>query len=206
MTRIHNQIYCWPNLLTLLRISLIPLLVVAFYLPVPWAHSAAAAIFAIAAVTDWFDGYLARYLKQTTMLGAFLDPVADKLIVSIALVLIVAEPMFQAISTKHVVFTIPIPVLTIPAAVIVAREIIVSALRELMAELGKRASVAVSNLGKVKTFIQMCSLLILLYCNESTPFLVIVLGYILLYAAACLTIWSMLIYMQAAWVQLSHSD
>jgi len=88
--KLHEQIFNWPNILTLIRISVIPLMVVFFYLPFPWAHFSAACIFAFASFTDWLDGYLARYLKQSTKLGAFLDPVADKLMVSIALVLIVA--------------------------------------------------------------------------------------------------------------------
>src|SRR3990167_2760177 len=132
MTRPHDQMFNWPNLLTLARISVIPLLVIFFYLPVWWAHLAAAIIFAIASITDWLDGYLARYLKQSTKLGAFLDPVADKLMVSVALVLIVAEPTFQFVSVTSAIVSIPTAVLTIPAAIIVAREIIVSALREWM--------------------------------------------------------------------------
>jgi len=202
MTRLYEQMCNWPNVLTLVRISVIPLLVMFYYLPVPWAHLSAAIIFTIASITDWLDGYLARYLKQSTKLGAFLDPVADKLMVSIALVLIVAEPTFQFVSLDSSVASIPTFVITIPAAIIVAREIIVSALREWMAEVGKRASVAVSSLGKVKTTVQMFTLILLLYCNNTThPFLVIT-GYILLYVSAVLTIWSMLIYLKAAWAQL----
>lgn len=111
---------------------------------------AATIIFTLASITDWLDGYLARYLKQSTKLGAFLDPVADKLMVSVALVLIVAEPTFQFVSVTSEVVSIPTCVITIPAAIIVAREIIVSALREWMAEIGKRTSVAVSVLVKSK--------------------------------------------------------
>src|SRR3989338_11083747 len=129
MARPYNQVLNWPNVLTLARISVIPLLVVFFYLPVWWAHPAAAVLFAIASITDWLDGYLARYLKQSTKLGAFLDPVADKLMVSIALVLIVAEPTFQFIVVGATVIAIPAATITLPAAVIVSREIIVSALR-----------------------------------------------------------------------------
>jgi len=95
MMQQYEQIFNWPNVLTLLRIMAIPLLVVFYYLPTSWAHLAAAIIFAIASLTDWLDGYLARYLKQATKLGEFLDPVADKLMVSIALVLIVAETTFS---------------------------------------------------------------------------------------------------------------
>ena len=206
MMRPYNQMFSWPNVLTLLRISLIPLLVLFFYLPVSWAHLAAAVLFAIASITDWLDGYLARYLKQSTKLGAFLDPVADKLMVSIALVLIVAEPTFQFVSVTSSIVSIPTAVITIPAAVIVARELIVSALREWMAEIGKRSSVAVSSLGKVKTAVQMFALVILLYCDNSTNAFLVFTGYVLLYAAAVLTIWSMLIYLQAAWAQLTSAE
>src|SRR5437016_3797022 len=127
-----------PNILTLIRIAVIPFLVLVFYLPVSWGHIAAAMIFTLAAITDWLDGYLARSLKQATKLGAFLDPVADKLMVSIALVLIVGEPQFQFITLPSGGYSIPIAAITIPAAIIVSREIIVSALREWMAEIGKR--------------------------------------------------------------------
>lgn len=194
--------FTWPNALTLMRISVIPLLVIFFYLPVGWSHLAAAVTFAIASMTDWLDGYLARYLKQSTKLGAFLDPVADKLMVCIALVLIVAEPTFQFVSVTSAVVSIPTAVITIPAAVIVAREIIVSALREWMAEIGKRKTVAVSSLGKVKTTIQMLALSILLYCDNSSNATLVFTGYVLLYVAAVLTIWSMFIYLKAAWSQL----
>ncbi|MBX3708904.1 MAG: CDP-diacylglycerol--glycerol-3-phosphate 3-phosphatidyltransferase [Gammaproteobacteria bacterium] len=202
MTRPYNQIFNWPNVLTLVRISVIPLLVIFFYLPVWWGHLAAAIIFAIASITDWLDGYLARYLKQSTKLGAFLDPVADKLMVSIALVLIVAEPAFQFVSITSTIISIPTFIITIPAAIIVAREIIVSALREWMAEIGKRASVAVSNLGKIKTAVQMLALIVLLYCDSATNVTLVLTSYVLLYISAVLTIWSMLIYLKAAWAQL----
>jgi CDP-diacylglycerol---glycerol-3-phosphate 3-phosphatidyltransferase len=192
----------WPNTLTLTRIFIIPLFVIVFYLPVSWSHLVAAIIFAIASITDWLDGYLARYLKQSTKLGAFLDPVADKLIVSIALVLIVAEPMLQYTDMTATVVSLPRAFITIPAAIIVARELVVSALREWMAEIGKRASVAVSSLGKVKTVIQMLSLVILLYCHPTTHHSIVLIGYLLLYIAAILTIWSMFIYLKAAWSEL----
>src|SRR5438045_3923424 len=119
-----------PNILTLGRILVIPFFVLVFYLPDSWGHLAAAIIFAAACITDWLDGYLARYLKQSTKLGAFLDPVADKIIVCIALIMIVSEPQFQFISINRTVVSIPLVALTIPAAIIVSREIIVSALRE----------------------------------------------------------------------------
>ncbi len=206
MTRPYEQVFSWPNIITLIRISVIPLLVIFFYLPVSWAHLAASIIFGIASITDWLDGYLARYLKQSTKLGAFLDPVADKLMVSIALVLIVAEPTFQFVSVTAAIVSIPTFVITIPAAIIVAREIIVSALREWMAEVGKRASVAVSSLGKIKTAVQMVALLVLLYCDSGTNTTLVFTGYVLLYISAVLTIWSMLIYLKAAWVQLASIE
>jgi CDP-diacylglycerol---glycerol-3-phosphate 3-phosphatidyltransferase len=191
-----------PNILTLLRIAIIPFLVLIFYLPTPWGHITAAIIFALACVTDWLDGYLARSMKLSTQLGAFLDPVADKLMVSIALVLIVGEPQFQYVSLPSKVYSVPIAVITVPAAIIVSREIIVSALREWMAELGKRTSIAVSHLGKIKTTVQMISVTILLYCTPRTNAFIAITGYVLLYIAAGLTIWSMVLYLKAAWPDL----
>ena len=202
MMRPYDQMFNWPNVLTLTRISVIPLLVIVFYLPFSWAHLVSAIIFAIASMTDWLDGYLARYLKQSTKLGAFLDPVADKLMVSIALVLIVAEPTFQFVSFPSSIVSIPAVAITLPAGVIVSREIIVSALREWMSEIGKRSNVAVNNLGKIKTSVQMLALVVLLYCDSSTSAPFIFLGYVLLYIAAVLTVWSMVIYLKAAWFQL----
>ena len=193
-----------PNILTLIRIAIIPFLVLVFYLPVTWGHVAASALFALASVTDWLDGYLARTLKLFTKLGAFLDPLADKLMVSIALVLVVGEPQFQFISLSSVVYAVPIAVMTVPCAIIVSREIMVSALREWMAEIGKRTSVAVSYLGKVKTTIQMIAVAILLYCDPTTNVYIVILGYIFLYIAAVLTIWSMLIYVKATWPELKE--
>ncbi len=188
-----------PNILTCIRILVIPIIALVFYLPVYWGHLAAAILFALACFTDWLDGYLARSLKLSTKLGAFLDPVADKLMVSVVLVLLVGEPQFQFISLSSTVFAVPVAVITIPAAIIVSREIIVSALREWMAEIGKRTSVAVSHLGKVKTTIQMLALIVLLYCDSTTNAFIVISGYILLYLAAVLTIWSMMIYIKAAW-------
>lgn len=206
MTRLHDQLFNWPNLLTLARISAVPLLVIFYYLPVSWSHVAAAIVFALACLTDWLDGYLARYLKQSTKLGAFLDPVADKLMVSTALIVLVAQPTFQFVSTTKALVVIPTAVITVPAAIIVAREIIVSALREWMAEIGKRQRVAVSNMGKVKTALQMAALVVLIYCDNTTAAPIVFAGLILLYVAAVLTIWSMFIYLKAAWVQLAESD
>ena len=133
-----------PNLLTLLRIILIPVFIVVFYVPFEWAHVAAAIIFALASFTDWLDGYLARKLKQMSPFGAFLDPVADKLLVATSLLLLVGGRDINYI--------------TLPAIIIVGREIVISALREWMAEIGSRASVTVSYIGKVKTTVQMVAL------------------------------------------------
>ena len=174
-----------PNTLTAVRIFLVPVLVVVFYLPVKWASMACAAIFAIAAVTDWADGYLARRLSQVSTFGAFLDPVADKLMVAVALVLLLYRD--------------PTVWLAVPAAIIISREIVVSSLRELMAELGQRATVAVATLGKVKTVSQMTALLLMLYHHDLGPIPVYWCGFVLLYLATVLTIWSMVIYLQAAW-------
>jgi CDP-diacylglycerol--glycerol-3-phosphate 3-phosphatidyltransferase len=176
-----------PNLITVLRVLLIPIFILLFYLPYHWSYMAASSVFALAAATDWLDGYLARRLEQSTPFGAFLDPVADKLMVAVALVLLV-----QA----HANFW-----LTLPAAVIIGREIVISALREWMAELGARAQVAVSNLGKWKTAAQMLALVILLANPPAFTFWV-VLGYVLLMLAAGLTLWSMVQYLRAAWPHL----
>lgn len=181
-----------PNILTLLRIGLIPIFVLAFYLPFTWSHIATAALFAIAALTDWLDGYLARKLGQVSALGAFLDPVADKLMVAVALILLVES---------H-----PTPWLAIPAAIIIGREIAVSALREWMAEMGKRGSVAVSIAGKLKTTAQFLAVLLLLYKDSIAWFPTTTIGFILLYLAAALTLWSMLIYLRAAWSGLISQD
>lgn len=170
-----------PTLLTLFRVVLIPFFVLAFYLPFEWAPMLCALIFVVAAVTDWFDGFLARRWKQTTRFGAFLDPVADKVMVAMALVL-VAE-YFHAWW------------ITLPAATMIAREIIISALREWMAEIGKRSSVAVSWIGKVKTTAQMLALVALLWRPNA---LVEGVGVAALYIAAVLTFWSMFQYLSAA--------
>ncbi|WP_282341713.1 MULTISPECIES: CDP-diacylglycerol--glycerol-3-phosphate 3-phosphatidyltransferase [Pseudomonas] len=177
-----------PNLLTVLRVLLIPVFILFFYLPFSWSYWASSGVFAIAAVTDWFDGYLARRLEQSTPFGAFLDPVADKLMVAVALVLLVEE---------HATLW-----LTLPAAIIIGREIVVSALREWMAELGARAHVAVSNWGKWKTAAQMAALIILL-ANPPVMSNWVLLGFVLLIISAVLTLWSMLQYLIAAWPHLS---
>nr|WP_113869743.1 MULTISPECIES: CDP-diacylglycerol--glycerol-3-phosphate 3-phosphatidyltransferase [Brenneria]MCV9880602.1 CDP-diacylglycerol--glycerol-3-phosphate 3-phosphatidyltransferase [Brenneria izbisi]MCV9884011.1 CDP-diacylglycerol--glycerol-3-phosphate 3-phosphatidyltransferase [Brenneria izbisi]NMN91130.1 CDP-diacylglycerol--glycerol-3-phosphate 3-phosphatidyltransferase [Brenneria salicis ATCC 15712 = DSM 30166]RBP57099.1 CDP-diacylglycerol--glycerol-3-phosphate 3-phosphatidyltransferase [Brenneria len=170
-----------PTLLTLFRVALIPFFVLAFYLPFVWAPLVCALIFVFAAVTDWFDGFLARRWKQTTRFGAFLDPVADKVMVAVALVLVAEHYHSWWI--------------TLPAATMIAREIIISALREWMAEIGKRSSVAVSWIGKVKTTAQMLALVALLWRPER---LVEGAGVIALYIATVLTFWSMFQYLNAA--------
>ena len=174
-----------PNWLTIGRMIFIPIFVVVFYLPFKHAHIAAAFVFAFAGFTDWLDGYLARKLKQASSFGAFLDPVADKLMVAVALVLIVSNPL--------------LPYVAIPVAVIIGREIAISALREWMAELGKRAKVSVSFIGKAKTLMQMVSIFILLSCNPLNENWYLILGYVLLYVSAILTLWSMTVYLLAAW-------
>jgi CDP-diacylglycerol--glycerol-3-phosphate 3-phosphatidyltransferase len=181
-----------PNALTLFRILLIPVIVGVFYLPNDWSHLASAFIFALAAVTDWLDGYLARILDQGTDFGAFLDPVADKLMVAIALVLLVEQ-------FNDWWFTVP-------AMVIISREIVISALREWMAELGKRTSVAVSYVGKVKTVLQMMALLVLLAAAPEKSGWLLNSGIVLLYSAAILTLWSMVIYLRAAWPSFNIND
>lgn len=177
----------WPNILTLLRIGIIPIFIVIFYLPFVWAHYFAALLFAIACLTDWLDGFLARKLEQSSSFGAFFDPVADKLLVSASLLLLVGSPQLQFI--------------TLPAIVIVGREIVISALREWMAELGQRTSIAVSYVGKIKTALQMIAITLLLAFHQSTTWYGFI-GTILLYVAAILTIWSMIEYLKIAWPEL----
>ena len=178
-------------MLTLLRIILIPVLVVVVYLPFNWTGLAAAAIFTVAAITDWVDGYLARKLDQSTPFGAFLDPVADKLMVAVALVLLLEQ--------------YPHPWFTVPVAIIIGREIVISALREWMAEIGKRTSVAVSMIGKFKTTMQMIAIIVLLTQTSLNDHRIEIIGFVALYTSAILTIWSMTVYMKAAWSDLSDS-
>jgi CDP-diacylglycerol--glycerol-3-phosphate 3-phosphatidyltransferase/cardiolipin synthase len=179
-----------PNQLTLLRIILIPVFVLVFYLPFEWNNLVACVIFVLAAVTDILDGYLARKLNQTSSLGAFLDPVADKLMVAAALVLLVQQN--------------PNLYLALAAAVIIGREITVSALREWMAEIGARKKVAVSALGKIKTIAQMVALGFLIFEKSVLGLPVYQIGLVLLYIAAFLTIISMFQYILAAWPELKE--
>ena len=166
---------------------MVPILVLVFYWPFENHQLVAAAVFALAAITDWFDGYLARKLAQMTAFGAFLDPVADKLMVAVALVLLVEQH-------DRMLFTLA-------ACVIVGREIVISALREWMAELGERTSVAVNFVGKIKTFMQMLAIGVLLALDpvSSNPWM-LWLAYAMLYTAAILTLYSMVVYLRAAWI------
>lgn len=189
-----------PNILTLARIALIPVfLVLAYWSPTEWyggeqventgilvRNVILTLIFILAAVTDWFDGYLARTLNQTSAFGRFLDPVADKLMVAAALIVLVQQ---------H-----PNVLMAFAAIVIISREITVSALREWMAELGARASVAVSTMGKYKTAFQMIAISVFLLNWQPVEFY----AYIILYFAVILTLWSMFIYLKAAWPYLKQ--
>lgn len=177
-----------PNSLTFLRIGLIPVFVLVFYAPLAWSQQLACLIFVAAALTDMLDGYLARKLRQTSQLGAFLDPVADKLMIAVVLVLLVERD--------------PSPLLSLPAAVIIGREISVSALREWMAELGARSRVAVSIYGKIKTTAQMMALPLLIYAEPAFGLPVYECGLALLYLAAALTLVSMCQYIASAWPRL----
>ena len=181
-----------PNTLTWLRISMIPAIFALFYLlPYPWADPAACAAFALAGITDTLDGYYARKLGQTSRLGAFLDPVADKLIVAAALVLIVSrDPRWFVV---------------IVAVVIIGREIAVSALREWMAEIGARGRIKVSVLAKYKTIMQIVGLSFLLYRQDLFGLPIYNLGLVLTAVAAVLTLWSMILYLRLAWPELRGS-
>jgi len=180
-----------PNLLTWIRILAIPLVVVLFFLPVAWAGPASGLLFALAGITDYFDGYLARKLDQTSRFGAFLDPVADKLIVATALVLIVQRD--------------PTVTLAIVAAIIIGREITVSALREWMSEIGASAKVKVTFYGKWKTTVQIFGISMMLYQHDLIGIPIYRTGEILVYVAAGLTILSMVDYLRSAWPSLRDS-
>ncbi|ACO75607.1 CDP-diacylglycerol--glycerol-3-phosphate 3-phosphatidyltransferase [Laribacter hongkongensis] len=182
-----------PILLTWLRVALIPVFVALFYLPADWITPVAvnvwsAVIFAVAAVTDWFDGFLARRWGQTSAFGAFLDPVADKLIVAAALILLVHLDRTSSLL----------------AMIIIGREITISALREWMAEMGQRKSVAVAYIGKLKTTAQMLAILLLLYHEPVIPYVSTdLLGNVLMVVAAVLTLWSMVYYLKMAGSELA---
>ena len=173
------------NLLTLFRIAAIPLVVICFYSQLPHARPIAAVLFGIAAVTDLIDGWVARRYGQTSRFGEFLDPVADKLMVSIALVMLV-----QAESGWFE---------DVIAMIIIGREITVSALREWMATIGERTNVRVSVSGKVKTTLQMFGIAFMVYQNPIFGIPIYTVGFVLLVMAAVMTIWSMIVYLRAAW-------
>lgn len=177
-----------PNILTLLRIALIPVLIVVFLLPYPSASVWAAGVFVVAGLTDWLDGYLARRWQQTSPFGAFIDPVADKLIVAVALLLVLYKTNEWYI--------------LLPVVVIIGREITVSALREWMAELGERSAVKVSMMGKLKTAFQMLSIACLIHYVPLFGLPLFEIGVALLYVAAALTLSSMISYLKAAWPML----
>jgi CDP-diacylglycerol--glycerol-3-phosphate 3-phosphatidyltransferase len=182
-----------PNLLTALRVAAIPLMVICYYLPQPISTVGAAMVFIVASVTDWFDGWLARRLGQTSQFGAFLDPVADKLLVSVALILLLHR--------MDNVF------ITLAAMVVIGREIVISALREWMAQLGKRASVAVNSIAKLKTGVQMTAIPILLwYPSKPAGEELRLLGLFLLAVAVLLTLWSMVIYFRAFLATLKEAE
>jgi CDP-diacylglycerol--glycerol-3-phosphate 3-phosphatidyltransferase len=182
-----------PNTLTWLRILMIPAIIMLFYLlPYPWADPAACAAFALAGITDTLDGYYARKLGQTSRLGAFLDPVADKLIVAAALVLIVSRD--------------PRWFIAIASIVIIGREIAISALREWMAEIGARGKIKVSAIGKYKTIMQIVGLSFLLFRQSLFGIPVYQLGLGLTAVAVVLTLWSMVNYLRLAWPELRGSS
>jgi CDP-diacylglycerol--glycerol-3-phosphate 3-phosphatidyltransferase len=188
------------NSLTIARIVMIPLVVILFYLPQHWSNPAAAIVFILAAITDSLDGYLARKLGQTSALGAFLDPVADKLMVATALILLVSH---APTALEYSKFN-PHLLITLTAAVIVGREITISALREWMAEMGARGKVAVSSIGKLKTIFQMTGLSLMLFRSDVWILPAFELGVYCLVAAAALTLWSMIVYLRAAWPELTR--
>lgn len=174
-----------PNTLTLIRIALIPAFMVVFYLPYDWARPASAWFYGVIAITDWFDGYLARKLNQQSALGAFLDPVADKLIVAVALIMLAAA---------H-----PEMLIIMGTIIIIGREITISALREWMAGFGKTSAVSVNMTGKVKTTAQLFAIGFLLHRDDFLGMPTHEIGVILLVIAAALTLISMIFYMKAAW-------
>ena len=181
-----------PNTLTWLRIVMIPGVVVLFYLPYWWAQPAAGIGFALAGITDTLDGYFARKMGLTSRLGAFLDPVADKLIVAAALVLIVSRDARWF--------------MVIMAVVIIGREIAVSALREWMAEIGARGRIKVSGVAKFKTIMQIVGLSMLLFRQNILTIPIYRVGVILTAIAAVLTLWSMVAYLRLAWPELRNSS
>ena len=183
-----------PNFLTLLRIVLIPFIMVLYLTGVPgiWV----AGIFLLASATDWLDGFLARRMNQVSPFGEFLDPVADKLMIAVVLVMLVSD--------RQVLYAALSPgIFTVVTAIIIGREVAISALREWMAEIGNRTRVAVNQIGKVKTTVQMIAITLLLYQHDLWMVPVFRVGEVLLYTAAMLTLWSMISYLRAAWPALN---
>ena len=183
-----------PNLLTLFRMALIPVVVALYFIPVAGVY--VTAVFLLAGLTDWLDGYLARRLDQTSEFGAFLDPVADKLVVAVVLVLLVSDGDVLARVVSQKLFIVAV-------AVIMGREIAVSALREWVAQSGVQPSIAVSTLGKVKTTVQIIAIALLLYGQDLVGFPTLLVGESTLYVASALTIWSMVGYLKSAWPAIS---
>ncbi|MDH3220013.1 MAG: CDP-diacylglycerol--glycerol-3-phosphate 3-phosphatidyltransferase [Gammaproteobacteria bacterium] len=181
-----------PTAITLFRIALIPLFVIVFYLPFAWANVVATVVFTIASLSDWVDGYLARSMQLESPFGAFLDPVADKLMVVVVIVLIVeAHPSI---------------LVALPSIVIVAREITISALREWMAQLGSSTTVKVSFIGKTKTVLQMLALGFMIFSEPLMGLPIFEIGLAIYYVAAILTLASMIIYLRAAWPVISDNE
>jgi CDP-diacylglycerol---glycerol-3-phosphate 3-phosphatidyltransferase len=188
-----------PNMLTLLRIALIPLFVAIYYSPLQHASIIATLVFIAAGITDWLDGYLARKLGQHSPFGAFLDPVADKLMVAAALIMLIADKEVHDLVIDNRLFGIV-------ALIIMGREITVSALREWMAEVGKRSRIAVSFVGKFKTASQMVAIGFLIWREPLWGMNIFKIGEWLLYIAAALTLWSMIAYLRVAWPNLVRPE
>lgn len=172
----------WANLVTYFRLLIIPVVVVSYHSELVHSHLIAAALFTFASLSDWLDGYLARKLNLTSEFGAFLDPVADKLLVVTVLIMLVGE----------------INLLLLPTTVIIAREILISALREWMASRGNREAVAVAFSGKLKTTFQMMAIIVLMLVTDVTPDWLLMTGYVMIYIAATLSLYSALNYFKAA--------
>ena len=184
-----------PNFLTLLRIALIPFIVVLYLAGAPgiWV----AGIFLLTGATDWLDGFLARRMNQVSLFGEFLDPVADKLMITVVLVMLVSDKQVLNAALSSGVFTVV-------TVIIIGREIAISALREWMAEIGNRTRVAVNKLGKIKTTVQMIAITLVLYQHDLWIVPVFRVGEVLLYTAGMLTLWSMISYLRVAWPVLNE--
>jgi CDP-diacylglycerol--glycerol-3-phosphate 3-phosphatidyltransferase len=194
-----------PNILTWIRIAAIPLIVMLFYAPYHWADPAAGLLFAAAGITDSLDGYLARRLNQTSRLGAFLDPVADKLIVAVALVLLISKELPPEVpSLWHMSTDRARMLLALTAIVIIGREIAISALREWMAVLGQRGKVAVSGIGKFKTILQIIGLSMMLFRWDLLGLPIFSIGFLFTVLAAAFTLTSAVSYLRAAWPELKR--